>query len=51
MIILSSVAIADIIAFMILVAVSTPVLNIITVLAYTAIFVVTFIAIDLLLNL
>ena len=51
MIILSSVAIADIIAFMILVAVSTPVLNTITVIVYTAIFVVAFIAIDLLLNL
>ena len=50
-IILSSVAIADIIAFILLVAVSTPVLNTITVIAYTAIFVAAFVGVDLLLNL
>jgi Kef-type K+ transport system membrane component KefB len=50
-IILSSVAIADIIAFILLVAVSTPVLNTITVIGYTAIFVAAFVAVDLLLNL
>ena len=49
-IILSSVAISDIIAFIVLVGVSTPLINTISVIAYTAIFVVAFVATDLLLN-
>lgn len=49
-IILSSVAIADIVAFIVLVAVSTPVLNTIAVIAYMAIFVAAFVAVDFLLN-
>jgi Kef-type K+ transport system membrane component KefB len=49
-IILSSVAISDIIAFIVLVAVSTPLINTISVIAYTALFVVAFVATDLLLS-
>lgn len=49
-IILSSVAVSDIIAFIILVAASSPLLNTISVIAFTTIFVVAFVAADLLLN-
>jgi Kef-type K+ transport system membrane component KefB len=49
-IILSTVAITDIVAFMLLVAISTPVLNTISVIAYTAIFVAAFVVVDVLLN-
>lgn len=49
-IILSTVAITDIIAFILLVAVSTPLLNTVSVVSYTTIFVAAFIAVDLILN-
>lgn len=49
-IILSTVAITDIVAFILLVAVSTPIFNTISVVVYTAIFVAAFIAVDLVLN-
>lgn len=48
--ILSSVAIADIVAFVILVAVTSPVLNTLHVIAYTGIFIVAFLFVDLVLN-
>ena len=48
--ILSSVAVSDIAAFIILVAVTTPLLNTISVIAYTTVFVVAFLAVDLVLN-
>ncbi len=48
--ILSSVAVADLVAFIILVAVSSPVLNTLSVIAYTTFFVIAFIAADVLLN-
>ncbi|MDA4137433.1 MAG: cation:proton antiporter [Thaumarchaeota archaeon] len=49
-IILSTVAITDIVAFVLLVAVSTPVFNTISVIAYTAILVAAFAAVDVVLN-
>jgi len=49
-IILSTVAVTDIIAFVLLVAVSTPIFNTISVIAYTLIFIAAFVAVDLLLN-
>jgi Kef-type K+ transport system membrane component KefB len=48
--ILSSVAVSDIAAFIILVAVTTPLLNTVSVIAYTTIFVVAFLSVDLALN-
>jgi Kef-type K+ transport system membrane component KefB len=50
-VILSTVAITDIVAFILLVAISTPVFNTISVIIYTTIFVAAFIAVDLVLNL
>jgi Kef-type K+ transport system membrane component KefB len=49
-IILSTVATTDIVAFILLVAISTPIFNTISVIAYTVIFVAAFIAVDLVLN-
>ena len=49
-IILSTVAITDIVAFVLLVAVSTPIFNTLSVIAYTVILVAAFIALDIVLN-
>ncbi|MGA2664959.1 MAG: cation:proton antiporter [Nitrososphaerales archaeon] len=49
-IILASVAVADIVAFILLVAVSSPVTSTVSVIAYTAVFIAAFVAVDVVLS-